>query len=265
MTVEPRIVEVRVNYTQQDAEYDMVTAVGRKTFPEGVEVIPFFASTPVPAPLQVCREARKHLGTVCYQKAFHEVGLRGGRKAGKEEEVDGDDNEGPKITDEEQPEDEEPQQGNEEPNREKEESKPESNQQTPLPPASAHRPYIWMNSTHDLLSIGPSLFRYFTSYAPSITALRFQRQLPSDSDDEGANEVVTLEERAAILADLRLVSNFVNVKEIHIICSYGQDVQDWAGVETELGIKFPCGKQKVLVISPGDDLVVDAGEIDIYE
>lgn len=263
MTVEPRIVEVRVNYSKKDAEYDMVVATGKRKFPEETEVISLFSSTPVPAPLQVCREARKHLETVFYQRTFHDLGLPGVKKAGEEkEEVDGEETK--QKDDEPKPQDEGSKQNDEKRKQEHEAPKSQNNKQRTPPspsPAPQHdqRPYIYLSS-HDLLSIGPSLFSHFHPYASHITALRFQRELPFDSDNE-----VNPEERATILADLRLVSSFVKVKEIHIICSHGQDVQDWGGIETELGIKFPCGKQRVLVINPGDDLVVEAGEIDIYD
>lgn len=217
MTVEPRIVEVRVEYSKKDYDYDMVTKRFNKVSPEEGDVFPLFSSTPVPAPLQACREARNHLGGNYYQKAFQDLPIA--RHAGEELELDEKDPEqrtepGPNLDDKEP------------------------------------RHYVWVNFDLDMLSIGPSLFRHFSSYAPKIKALRFQRDLDEDVVD---------------ISDLRRISSFVNVKELHIVCAYGQDVYDWAGVETELEMKFPIPRWDVLVIDPGYELIVDAYEIDIYD
>ncbi|KAJ4410621.1 hypothetical protein N0V85_003946 [Neurospora sp. IMI 360204] len=216
MTVEPRIIEVRVEYSKKDFDDDVVTARFNKVSPEEGDVFPLFSSTPVPAPLQACREARNRLGGDYYQKAFHD--LPAARHAGEELELDQKD---PK-------------------------------QRTESPPnldKSEPRKYVWINFTLDMLSLGPSLFHHFSTYSSKIKALRFQRDLDEEVVD---------------LSDLRRISSFVNVKELRIVCAYGQDVQDWAGVETELEMKFPIPRWDVLVIAPRDDLIVDAYEIDIY-
>ncbi|KAK3388959.1 hypothetical protein B0T20DRAFT_424907 [Sordaria brevicollis] len=254
VTVEPRIVEVRVNYSKKDAQYDMATAVFLKAFPEEHKVIPFFSSTPVPAPLQVCREARKHLGTVCYQRAFHDLIVTGAKEEEEKKKVKLNSDGGKPGLEGEG----EAKEDGEETNHKNEHTKSQDTEQ---------RPYIWINPKEDMLSIGSSPFRYFQPYASHITTLRFQRPLRSgwdmddDDDDGNTDDDETIDEEN--LKDLRLVSSFVNVKEIHVICSYGQDVEAWAGVETELGIKFPCRKHKVLVICPGDDLISNLEEIDI--
>lgn len=221
MTVVPRIVEVRVNYSKNDADNDQAAKRSAKVTPEGDEVFPLFSSTPVPAPLQACQEARNHLGQgeVGYEKAFW--GL-------------------PKL----KPEDAEKQQP-----PKTELSSPASNEEL-----SRRCHYVWINFQQDMLSLGPSPFHHFLSscYSSKIRALRFQRDLFSN-------------EEAVDLTDLRLISKFTNVKELHIICAYGQDVDDWAGVETELEMKFPIPRWDVLVVAPGDDVVVDAYEIDVYD
>ncbi|KAH7628643.1 hypothetical protein B0T09DRAFT_344311 [Sordaria sp. MPI-SDFR-AT-0083] len=241
MTVVPRIVEVRVNYSKNDADHDQASKRFTKVTPKGYEVFPLFSSTPVPAPLQACQEARNYLGQseVGYEKAFWDLDLPVARK---------------EAGDEPKPENEEPTSETEK--RSKPEDTEQHQQQTELSPSPdpfeeppRHRPYVWMNFHKDMLSLGPSPFHHFLSYSSKIKALRFQQDLLSNEE----------------VADLRLISKFTNIKELHIICAYGQEVDDWAGVETELEMKFPIPRWDVLVIAPGDDLVVDAYEIDIYD
>ncbi|KAK1783844.1 hypothetical protein QBC45DRAFT_399049 [Copromyces sp. CBS 386.78] len=254
MTVEPRIVEVRVKYSKQDADYDQVTNRFNKVSPEEGKVFPLFSSTPVPAPLQACREARNHLGTVCYEKAFWDLPVVRPGQAG--EEMDEKEELGEKELDQAELDDE-----NELPLDEKnrEQQRTDSDPTPDLPEEEQPPKYVWMNFPQDMLSLGPSLFHHFVSssstYTSKITALRFQRDLLS-SEAEAAG---------VDLPDLRLISKFINIKDLHIICAYGQDVDDWAGVETELEMKFPIPRWEVLVVAPGDDLVVDAYEIDVYE
>lgn len=265
MTVEPRIVEVRVNYTKEDADYDQATKRFAKMSPkEEGEVFPLFSLTPVPAALQVCREARGHLGEVCYERAFGElsapeaVGVERGAGGDEERGVeDGDeDEEGLKLINLEHP---GPGDGEEDLENDDNKSKPITEETNNPDSATTPRRYVWLNFQQDMLSLGPSLFKHFLPYTSKIRALRFQRALHSSKHGE--------EPRLNVdnIADLRLISNFTNIEELHIICAYGQDVDDWAGVETELEMKFPIPRWQVLVIAHEDDLVVDAYGIDIYE
>ncbi|KAL0938049.1 uncharacterized protein CTRU02_207780 [Colletotrichum truncatum] len=76
LTVEPRIVEVRVLYDQPNPTYVDGFEPPVKSPPQ---MRYLYSLTPVPAQLQTCREAREHLTTCPYsayrfEKAFSEIG-----------------------------------------------------------------------------------------------------------------------------------------------------------------------------------------------
>ncbi|EGO58639.1 hypothetical protein NEUTE1DRAFT_39715 [Neurospora tetrasperma FGSC 2508] len=72
LTIEPRTVDVRISHEWEDVSNDVKAKYNHSR----LGPLRSRSSTPVPAPLQACREARSHLSSVTkgryrfYQKAF---------------------------------------------------------------------------------------------------------------------------------------------------------------------------------------------------
>ncbi|KAJ4398602.1 hypothetical protein N0V85_006242 [Neurospora sp. IMI 360204] len=138
LTVEPRTVEVRISYVWQkiSAKAEAKYRYGR------LGILALRSSTPVPAPLQTCREARNHLtsttkkGHRYYQQAFSK--LPAARWFFEEIKCEN----------------------------------PEDRLELGL---EAEPRYIWVDFDVDMISIGRSPFQFFESYYSDIKRLKFAR------------------------------------------------------------------------------------------
>ncbi|KAF2809811.1 uncharacterized protein BDZ99DRAFT_36873 [Mytilinidion resinicola] len=160
MTVEPRTVEIRLAHAAQPS------------------ICHLFSSTPVPATLQACHEARTH---GLYQQAFSEIYYQ-------------------------------------------------------VPSDGAEWRYVWLNLDIDMISIGQTSFFVFKSVAPTIKRLKFERE----NSDEGFYHWESSE-----------IRDFVNVKEIHVVCADGMGAWHKATYEHY----FPCGPENVFYIDPGGQMM----------
>ncbi|KFY31611.1 hypothetical protein V493_00960 [Pseudogymnoascus sp. VKM F-4281 (FW-2241)] len=160
LTVEPRTVEVRIVHWNIERDWRL------------------FSTTPVPAPLQTCREARN---MALYKQAFSELGIE--------------------------------------------------------------KRYVWLNFDIDLISIGKTGFWVFEKVAPLITRLKFQR--------ENSNEYWYHWES-------RETQNFVNAKEVHVVC--GDPPGCWWEATNE--ITWPCALENLFFIDPRDGLIVNGIEME---
>ncbi|KAF1948076.1 hypothetical protein EJ02DRAFT_440223 [Clathrospora elynae] len=143
------------------------------------ETVPhLFSSTPVPATLQACREARNQ---GLYQKEFSEV----------------------------------------------------ANQHSTEPR------YVWLNLEIDMVSIGTSDFYHFEPVASTIKRLKFERE----NGDESFYHFQS-----------NKIKNFVNAKEIHVVCADGFWM--WSGAMHEH--YWPCGHENLFFIDPDDGRVSDS-------
>ncbi|RYP50302.1 hypothetical protein DL768_004155 [Monosporascus sp. mg162] len=91
------------------------------------------------------------------------------------------------------------------------------------------RRYIWLNLEIDMISIGTTAFSHFTPVAPIIKRLKFEREI--------SNEYYYHWESEALL-------DFVNVKEIHVVCADG--MRAWHGTSEEH--YWPCGRENLFFI-----------------
>ena len=153
LTVEPRTVEVIVKYELVMVTNDMRTRYDFGTDPDKIfwiYVLRLRSSTPVPAPLQACREARVHLtedvgGSLgSYRKTdFHQLA-----------EAKGD---GIKTT-----------------------LQPELRLELGLGPEP--RRYVWLNFEMDMISIGERNFTLFKQYYRDIKRLKLARKRDESYD-----------------------------------------------------------------------------------
>ncbi|KZL82820.1 hypothetical protein CI238_11923 [Colletotrichum incanum] len=142
LTVEPRIVEVRVVYHQPNPINVKGSEPGAQTVDWTVKRPPpirhLRSSTPAPAQLQTCREARQHLTTYPdteyrYEKAFSEITTT---------PYDGFD---------------------------------------PVPEGDPQRErYVWLNFDNDMVSIGDTDLNNFRAVADQIRRLRLERALSNE-------------------------------------------------------------------------------------
>ncbi|KAK3399880.1 hypothetical protein B0T20DRAFT_407277 [Sordaria brevicollis] len=196
LTVEPRTVEVDLRYNHPITR-DMATryflSLGAYTRnPEHVSVLHLRSSTPVPAPLQTCLEARIHLteedvmvgrhtGRPFYKKAFDELP----------------------------------------------EAKANEWKDIPLPaqlrlelgltPLNEPRRYVWINFDLDMLSIGERRLYEFKPYYKDIKRLKIAREFDDVYNRRFGNLrwVYNLHEFRNYLL---LV---VNLRELHVVCLDG--------------------------------------------
>ncbi|KAK4234666.1 hypothetical protein C8A03DRAFT_47053 [Achaetomium macrosporum] len=94
----------------------------------------------------------------------------------------------------------------------------------------AERRYVWLNLETDMVSIGTSMFAAFKPVAP----LWFYYY------------------------EVRELRDFVNVKEIHVVCAEG--MRAWHGASEDH--YWPCGKENVFCIDPDDDQMMRITEMD---
>lgn len=146
LTVEPRIVEVRVVYHQPGPTNTEASQPGVQTVSWAVQRPPpmrhLRSPTPAPAQLQACREARRHLtaqpntsteGTCRYEKAFSEIATT---------LYDGFD---------------------------------------PVPEGDPERErYVWFNFEKDTMSIGDTDMSDFRAVARQVRRLRLERALSNE-------------------------------------------------------------------------------------
>ena len=169
LTVEPRIVELRVDH--------------KRTIILGDALVPYLvSSTPAPAVLQACQEARNQ---GLYQQALSEI-------AG---------------------------------------------------PNSARRRYVWLNLEIDMTSIGTTLFTNYKLVAPIIQRLKFERENSSEFFYH---------------LEVQELRDFVNVKEIHVVCADGMQAWHLAMEEHY----WPCGEESVFMIDPDDGRMMRGIEMD---
>lgn len=175
MTVEPRTVDVQVVIKYTTVPPDA---------PRGPRpwVPRLISSTPVPATLQTCQEARKQ---GLYQQAFTEIAAQ----------------------------------------------------------HDTEQHYVWLNLDIDMLSIGTTPFAAYKPVAPMIQRLKFERE----NGDEGFYHF-----------EVRELHDFVNVKEIHVVCANGMGL--WYGaLEDDY---WPCGEENVFMIDPIDGRMMRGIEMD---
>ncbi|KAK3398756.1 hypothetical protein B0T20DRAFT_498743 [Sordaria brevicollis] len=147
LTVEPRTVEVNIEYQRSDTEItdDMRTRFNlAPDTPTWIYVLRLRSSTPVPTPLQTCREARMHLTENVdrggnfgfYRKAFHQ--LPAAKYCGKEVQL-----------------------------------QPGLRLELGL---DAEPRYVWVNWEIDMISIGQSMFTLCEPYYRDIKRLKIARE-----------------------------------------------------------------------------------------
>ncbi|KAL0471899.1 hypothetical protein QR685DRAFT_552423 [Neurospora intermedia] len=141
LTVEPRTVEVNIEYENTTVTEDMSARYNLALHTSSrISVLRLRSSTAVPAPLQACREARIYLtedgGLGHYRKAFHQ--LPAATNYGKEMPL-----------------------------------QPELRLELGL---GLDPRYVWVNFEMDMISIGQSLFTLFVPYYQDIKRLKFARE-----------------------------------------------------------------------------------------
>jgi hypothetical protein len=107
----------------------------------------------------------------------------------------------------------------------------------------AERRYVWVNLEIDMISIGTTMFASYNPVAPIIQRLKFERK---NSDELFYHYEVQ---------ELR---DFVNVKEIHVVCADGMG--GWHGALEDH--YWPCGEENVFMIDPDDGRMMRGIEMD---
>ncbi|KAI0513260.1 hypothetical protein F5B22DRAFT_611859 [Xylaria bambusicola] len=105
------------------------------------------------------------------------------------------------------------------------------------------RRYIWLNFAVDVVSIGRCSLEPFKTVASLIQRLKMERAISVERD---AWQMLKLKE-------------FVNVKEIYIVCLDG--MKTWHKVSEEYF--YPCGRENLFFINPDDSSIMRSIEIDL--
>ncbi|KAL2141281.1 hypothetical protein VTI28DRAFT_2616 [Corynascus sepedonium] len=103
--------------------------------------------------------------------------------------------------------------------------------------------YVWLNLEIDMISIESCRFDNFKPVARLIRRLRFK-------GNNGSEAFYYFESR-----ELR---NFVNAKEIHVVCE--DTIESWHGAGMEH--PWPCGMENVLFIDPYDGRRMRSADVD---
>lgn len=90
--------------------------------------------------------------------------------------------------------------------------------------------YIWLNQEIDILDIGEEALERFRPFAAMIHRLRLERSYDYFFYDWEGNEL----------------EYFVNLKEIHIVCTDGL----YAWLDALEDHQWPCGEENVFFIDP---------------
>jgi hypothetical protein len=105
------------------------------------------------------------------------------------------------------------------------------------------RRYVWAALNVDTIDIGETLFEDFKPVASVIQRLRFER---SNSDEFFYH------------SEVQELRDFVNVKEIQVVCADG--LRSWDGaIEDHY---FPCGAENIVMIDPEDGHLMKATDLD---
>ncbi|USP74060.1 hypothetical protein yc1106_01334 [Curvularia clavata] len=192
-TVEPRTVEVRC-VQEWPHRYDQQP----------------MSSTPIPAVLQSCREAR-NLGL--YERVFFEVAVR------------------PKFK------------GNFVPVIAFEDFFFPDDQEDEIDPPITEQRYVWLNFDIDMVDIKDSEFRNYHHIASAIKRLKFEWESSCAS---------------FCYSGLKELKPFVNVEEIHVVCTAGFSVWAWATCE----YSWPCNEEKLLFIDASNGRVARGTEFE---
>lgn len=173
----------------------------------------FFSSTPIPGPLQTCREARN---AELYQRAFSELPEQEKKKKTAERKIQKHSYEEHELF------------------LHRCSSMPiiaDVYQDDESLPADYERRYFWLNLDIDMVDIGETYISIFEPVAHTITRLRFTR----DHSDEFWYHTE--------VSQLRV---FSNVSEIHVVLCRDGDMQNWHG--TSLELSWPRGSENVMVV-----------------
>jgi hypothetical protein len=103
--------------------------------------------------------------------------------------------------------------------------------------------YVWLNWDIDMVDIGTSEFRYFEPVATQIKRLKFER--------ENGDEFFYNTEKSELM-------KFVNVEEIHVDCADGF----WMWGEAVYDHPWPCGPENVVFIDSTDGRVARGLELE---
>ncbi|KAJ2998177.1 hypothetical protein NUW58_g414 [Xylaria curta] len=110
-------------------------------------------------------------------------------------------------------------------------------------PNSVEPRYIWTRFEVDTIHIGASTLSDFTSVAPLIQRLKFE----AENSDENF-----------LQHESRALSNFVNAKEIYVVCSDG--LRAWH--HTSEDCHWACGKDNLFFIDPYEGIMMRSIEMD---
>ncbi|KAJ4419525.1 hypothetical protein N0V85_001006 [Neurospora sp. IMI 360204] len=234
LTVEPREVEARnkiqstILTNELAAKYNLDKLNDRFR----IKLHNFYSSTPVPAPLQACREARSHLTRHGRQNSAHYTYRQVFRQTQ------------PRAV----------------PNDFPFEKMWEKGMEPELPPElwlepevrlklglDAEPRYIWVNFDVDMTSIGEDILYAYETYYLEIKRLKFARENHCE-----------LWHGRWYDGDIRW---FANAEEIHVVCLEDPwAIESWEDAHEEHG--FPCDIDKLLLIDPKDGRTVTAAEND---
>jgi hypothetical protein len=107
----------------------------------------------------------------------------------------------------------------------------------------AERRYVWLNLEIDIISLGTNSFRAFAPVAPLIRRLKFER-----SNSEGW----------FYHGEVREIADFVNAKEIHVVCE--DSMEAWWGASDEH--YWPCSKENLFFMDPHDGRMMRSIEME---
>lgn len=104
------------------------------------------------------------------------------------------------------------------------------------------RRYVWLNFDIDIVSIGDDDLTHYKQVAPMIERLKFERD----------------NEEYWCYCESEEMRNFVNVKEIHVVCHNGFD--NWGGALERY--TWPCAPENIFFIDEEEGLVIKGTEFE---
>ncbi|KFY86697.1 hypothetical protein V500_07465 [Pseudogymnoascus sp. VKM F-4518 (FW-2643)] len=104
------------------------------------------------------------------------------------------------------------------------------------------RRYVWLNFDIDIVSIGVDDLKYYKQVAPMIERLKLERD----------------NEEYWCYCESEEMRNFVNVKEIHVVCHQG--FETWGGATERYS--WPCALENILFIDEEKGLEIKGTEFE---
>lgn len=103
--------------------------------------------------------------------------------------------------------------------------------------------YVWLDFEIDIVSIGTTELEDFTPVASLIRRLKLERKISEENFFGWGGERLT---------------DFVNAKEIHVVCADG--LRNWHGAAQDY--YWPCNRENLFFINPEDGSTMRSIEMD---